>query len=193
MYGIESKLDKEGAGEVVQSWAQSKSSQPPQDQKSFPATNREALKNGCITAASQRDYGRQFPVMKQNPKQANRQKKKLEDGLQEKAEIGSGEVLTQQEHQPPQVFGIQSKKNKASITELLRCSTTELGDETDYPDLSGKQRKGRLPPGKATKSSLIIAKCRQPLNEEELAQKKSIEEFKMKKFKNVQPRIKCYM
>ena len=199
VYGIESKLDKEGAGEVVQSWAQSKSSQPPQDQKSFPATNREALKNGCITAASQRDYGKQFPVMKQNPKQANSQKKKLEEGLQEKANLGGGEVITSiyqestQPRQPPQVFGIQSKKNKASITELLRCTTTELGDETDYPDLSGKQRKGRLPPAKATKSSLIVAKCRQPLSEKELAQKKSIEEFKMKKFKNVQPRIKCYM
>ena len=94
VYGIESKLDKEGAGEVVQSWAQSKSSQPPQDQKSFPATNREPLKNACITAASQRDYGKQFPVMKQNPKQANSQKKKLEEGLQENANLGGGEVIT---------------------------------------------------------------------------------------------------
>ena len=128
-----------------------------------------------------------------------KQTEKLEEGLLEKANLGGGEVITSiyqestQPHQPPQVFGIQSKKNKASITELLRCTTTELGDETDYPDLSGKQRKGRLPPAKATKSSLIVAKCRQPLSEKELAQKKSIEEFKMKKFKNVQPRIKCYM
>ncbi len=37
--------------------------------QSFPATNRQALKNGCLSAKSQRKYARTFPVMKQNPKQ----------------------------------------------------------------------------------------------------------------------------
>jgi len=196
VYGIESKLDKEGAGEVVQSWAQSKSSEPPCSMQSFPATNRQALKNGCLTSKAQRDYGKQFPVMKQNPKQSIHSQNSKED-IQEKAKIG--EVITSiyqestQPQQPPQTFGIQNKKNKVSMTELLRCIPSELDDEMDYPDLGGKKRNGRLPPAKATKSSLIVAKCREPLSEEEMAKRKSVDEFKMKKFRNVQPRVKCYM
>lgn len=137
--------------------------------------------------------------MKQNPKQsANKwsQKDSKEDPAR-KAKIGEVIITSiYQEstvHQPPQAFGVQSKKNKISMTELLRLPKG-LGDaETDYPDLSGKKRMGRLPPAKATKSSLIVAKCREPPSEEEMARQKSVEEFKMKKFRNVQPRVKCYM
>ena len=182
---------------VVQSWKIASQSEPPVSQKSFPATNREALKNGCLTSKSQREYGQKFPVMKQNPKQQN--KKPTNNNNMHEQKTSKSEVITSiyqestQPHQPPQVFGIQSKKNKASITELLRCTSTELGDETDYPDLSNKQRKGRLPPAKATKSSLIVAKCREPPSKEDMAKLKSVEEFKMKKFLNVAPRVKCYM
>lgn len=184
---------------VVQSWKIASQSEPPVSQKSFPATNREALKNGCLTSKSQREYGQKFPVMKQNPKQQNKKPTNNNNMHEQKSSKKVGEVITSiyqestQPHQPPQVFGIQSKKNKASITELLRCTSTELGDETDYPDLSNKQRKGRLPPAKATKSSLIVAKCREPPSKEEMAKLKSVEEFKMKKFLNVAPRVKCYM
>ena len=77
------------------------------------------------------------------------------------------------------------------MTELLRCIPAELDDETDYPDLSGKKRKGRLPPAKATKSSLIVAKCREPPSKEETEKQKSVETFKIKRFQNVRPRVKC--
>lgn len=195
VYGIESKLDKEGAGEVVKSWARSKSSDPPCSRQSFPATNRQALKNGCLTSKSQREYGKLFPVMKQNPKQSNKKSKISEDDLQKNAKIG--EVITSiyqestQPHQPPQTYGVLSKKNKVSMTELLRCIPSELDAETDYPDLSGKKINGRLPPAKATKSSLIVALCRDKTSKEEIARRKSVEEFKMSKFKNVPPRVKC--
>ena len=184
---------------VVQSWAQSKSSEPPCSMQSFPATNRQALKNGCITPKAQREYGKEFPVMKQNPKQSNKKSQNPPDEdlqLQRQAKIG--EVITSiyqesthKPHQPPQAFGILSKKNKVSMTELLRCIPAELDDETDYPDLSGKKRKGRLPPAKATKSSLIVAKCREPPSKEETEKQKSVETFKIKRFQNVRPRVKC--
>ena len=187
---------------VVQSWAVSKSSEPPCSMQSFPATNRQALKNGCISSKAQREYGKQYPVMKQNPKQnkSNPLVSALHADLVPPLQKGTkivNEVITSiyqastQPHQPPQAFGIQSKKNKVPMTELLRCVPHELDDETDYPNLSGKKRKGRLPPAKATKSSLIVAKCREPLSEMEMARKKSVEDFKMAKFKNVQPRVKC--
>lgn len=113
VYGIESKLDKEGAGEVVSSWAQSKSSEPPCSMQSFVATNRQALKNGCLTSKAQREYGKQFPVMKQNPK---RSCLGLEDNPSKNSKIG--EVITSiyqessQPHQTPHSFGQKSKKNK---------------------------------------------------------------------------------
>lgn len=183
---------------VVQSWAQSKSSDPPCSMQSFPATNRQALKSGCLTAKAQREYSQKFPVMKQNPRQKQSNKKShsnSEEDLQRNGKIG--EVITSiyqesnQPDQPPQTFGIQSKKNKVSMTELLRGKLDN--DETDYPNLSSKKRKGRLPPAKATKSSLIVAKCREPPSADEMARRMSIEEFKLKKFLKVQPKVKCYM
>jgi hypothetical protein len=60
--------------------------------------------------------------------------------------------------------------------------------------ISGKQRrKGRVPPARATKSSLSVAACREPPSEEEMAKKKSVEEFKLTKFKNVESKVKRYM
>lgn len=74
------------------------------------------------------------------------------------------------------------------MTELLRCTQTKAPDETDYPDMSGKKRKGRLPPAKPTKSSLIVA-CREEADQAEMTRRKSVEEFKLRKFSNVPPRI----
>jgi hypothetical protein len=50
-----------------------------------------------------------------------------------------------------------------------------------------------LPLAKATKSSLIVAKCREPPSEEELMKKKSLAEFKMRKFKKAKPKVTDYM
>ena len=36
---------------------------------SFPPTNRQALKNGCLRAKSQHEYARNFLATKQNPNQ----------------------------------------------------------------------------------------------------------------------------
>ncbi|KAL9182611.1 hypothetical protein ACHAXT_013263 [Thalassiosira profunda] len=183
VYGIESKLDKEGAGEVVQSWAQSKPSEPPSSLQSYPATNREALKQGCLTSKAQREFSKKNPVMKHNPKRSKKA---------EKPEVDRQPITSIYQEsgssQPPQAFGIQSKRNKVSMTELLKCPSAD--DEQDYPDLSGKRLKGRLPPAKPTKSSLIVAKSRELL-EEEMAKRKSVEEFKLTRFKNVPARVKC--
>lgn len=179
VYGIESKLDKEGAGEVVQSWAQSKASDPCSVQ-SFPATNREALRNGCLTSKTQSKFIKQFPVMK---------KTNREGGTKPSNHLDS---IKAAEHEPHQVFGIRTKENPISMTDLLR-GTPNHAEETDYPDLSGKKRKGRLPPAKATKSSLMVAKRRESPSEEEMLKKKSVAEFKMKKFKRVKPKVTSYM
>ena len=165
---------------VVQSWAQSEPSKPPCSMQSFPASNRQALKNGCLTSKSQREYVKKFPVMKQNPKQTNKCLKKEDDACP------SGNA------DEPRSFGIQSKKNDVSMTVLLKCIPAELKEETDYPDLSGKKRKGRLPPAKSTKSSRLVQYCRESPTGEEVARKVSVDEFKMKKFLRVKGKVQTY-
>lgn len=183
VYGIESKIDEENAGEVVQSWAQSKSSEP-SSMQSFPATTRLALKNGCLTSKSQSEYGKQNPVMKHRYETRHKV-------VVDTVSANQDSAVTQQPSQ--EIFGIQSKENEVSMTELLRCIPSELEDERDYPDLSGKKRKGSLPPAKATKSSLSVAKCREPQSEEKQAKKKAVGEFKLTKFKKVESIVKKYM
>ena len=87
------------------------------------------------------------------------------------------------DQQPQIIFGIQWRATEVGMTELLRCILSKLKEERDYPDLSGKQRrKGRVPPSRATRSSMSVAACREPPSEEEMAKKKSVEEFKLRKF-----------
>ena len=179
---------------VMTSWAQTEPSKPPCSMQSFPASNRQALKNGCLTSKSQREYVKNFPVMKQNPKQTNKLLKK-EDGPDShlNCSITNSKFCSgSNDDVPSRSFGIQSKKNDVSMTVLLRCIPAELKEETDYPDLSGKKRKGRLPPAKSTKSSRSMERCRQLPSGEEVARKVSVEEFKMKKFLNVKSKVQTY-
>ncbi len=153
--------------------------------QSFPATNREALRNGCLTSKTQSKFLKQFPVIKKRQKtttnrEGNTKPSNHLDGI--KAAV----------YEPHQVFGIRTKENPISMTDLLR-GTPNHAEETDYPDLSGKKRKGRLPPAKATKSSLMVAKRRESPSEEEMLKRKSVAEFKMKKFKRVKSKVTTYM
>ena len=181
---------------VIETWAEAKPSPLPISMQSFPATNRQALKAGCITSKAQREYGKQNPVMKQSPKHVNRSRH-LSSSTERKSNANDVIITSIYQdnlnQQPPQVFGIQTKKNDASMNELLRCIDSELEEETDYPDLSGKKRKGRIPPAKPTKASRCVAECRQPKSDEDMAKMKVVEGFKMKKFLNVESKVKCYM
>ncbi|KAL7482110.1 hypothetical protein ACHAW6_007808 [Cyclotella cf. meneghiniana] len=188
VYGIETKFDIEGAGDVVQSWAQSEPSKPPCSMQSFPATNRQALRNGCLTSKSQREYGMKFPVMKQNPKQTNKCFVNNSYPMNSLAE----KQVQPSSNDDPHSFGIQSKKNDVPMRVLLRSMSSELKEESDYPDLSGKKRKGRLPPAKSTKSSRLVQQCREPPSGGEVAARMSVDEFKMKKFLNVKSKVRAY-
>jgi hypothetical protein len=78
------------------------------------------------------------------------------------------------------------------MTLLSRCIPAELKEEVDYPDLSGKKRKGRLPPAKSTKSSRLVQQCREAPSGDEVANRASVEEFKMKRFLSVESKVKVY-
>ena len=65
VYGIPNKMNEVGAGDILQSWAQSEATKPQASMLSFPLTNRKALQNGYLSAKSQREFAKKNPVMKE--------------------------------------------------------------------------------------------------------------------------------
>lgn len=171
VYGIATTPDDEGAGKVIQRWAQSEPSKPHESMRSFPATNREALKNGCFTARAQRDFAKHNFVFKSNPKSIQRRQQVDEDALAEEWRHCT--------------FGIRSEPNDAPIEELLRCSQSDA-EETYYPDRSHRHVKGRLPVPKSTKSSQLLENHIKIVHGEHSDE----ELFKMARFQKVESKIK---
>jgi hypothetical protein len=60
-YGIKNDWNVMGADVVVSNWAVGQKSKSQTTMKSFPATNREALKTGILTAKGQREYAKKNP------------------------------------------------------------------------------------------------------------------------------------
>ncbi len=186
-YGIPNKMDEHGAGSVVQSWVQTSDSaklRASMVRKSFPATNRKALQHGCLDAKSQRQFAMDQPVLTKPPSY--------------RKNTGPEQENDDQEH----VFGIKSVPNHASIKELLHCtfkgSNNPAGEngrgfeEADYPDLTNRQTKGRLPPAKMTKSFMCSIKNKKEREESgPCAGTKSA--FKMKKFLKVESKVKAML
>eukprot|EP00816_Leptocylindrus_hargravesii_P001513 CAMPEP_0196820328 /NCGR_PEP_ID=MMETSP1362-20130617/74762_1 /TAXON_ID=163516 /ORGANISM="Leptocylindrus danicus, Strain CCMP1856" /LENGTH=208 /DNA_ID=CAMNT_0042199169 /DNA_START=207 /DNA_END=836 /DNA_ORIENTATION=+ len=161
VFGIPNKMDDEGAGKVLESWAQSEPSKPQTSMRNLPATNVEALKNGCLTAKEYATYVKKTPVMKHNPKSP---KKKV--SLSE----NNG-----------QTFGIKSIANDVPIDELLKGNPENNGEETEY--ISSVKKKGRLPPARPTKSSRLLRSMKSPCDDHQK------EMFKMKKFLKVPAKV----
>jgi len=185
---------------VVQSWAQATPSKSQHESMwSFPATNKEALKNGCLTAKAQREYAKNNPIMMQNTVKRNR------------SAIPSSFNSSSSENECPskigdgrdggRIFGIRSVANDVPMTELLRHNvngskhptTHKEEEEMDYPDRSHMKKKGRLPPAKSTKSSRLLLEYVTPLSKEEMTELKAKEEFKMQQFAKVESKVRTMM
>lgn len=172
VYGKAVVPDTEGAGKVVQSWAQAEPSKPHESMRSFPATNLEALRNGCFTAGTQREFAKNNPVFKTNPKSS----------VVDRSDIMAADDLAQY------TFGIRSEPNEVPIRELLRCSDPSVG-EIDYPDRSHRNLKGRLPDAKPTKSSKLFEKH----IKHHYGDKQKPSLFKLARFVKVESKVKEMM
>jgi hypothetical protein len=193
-YGIANKIDAENAGTVVQSWAQSL---PPKQEtvyiRYFPATNRKALQNGCLTSKSQREYAVHKPVMKVLTKTkhtSSARKSSLESSSVEN--VNGGAVNSSDSD--GQVFGIKSLKNDLPFKELLQNG----GDfqEKDYPNLSKRQKRGRIPPLKVTKASQLLEasiKKTSGAAQQGGSAEQQKDSFKMKKFLRVESKVKAML
>lgn len=175
-YGIRNKADEEGAGKVIQSWVEESEPTKQNEIKCFPATNRLALHHGCLTSKSQREFAMKKPISKPRPhcnnKCDNKRKSCLDPNIQDL----------------DRVFGIKNVENDVSIKDLLK---SDYFEERDYPNLSQRQKKGRLPPSRLTKASKLLEasiKSRSQSNEMH-----HHEMFKMKKFLRVESKVKAMM
>lgn len=160
VFGVPNKMDEEGAGKVLESWAQSEPSKPQTSMRNLPATNREALKNGCLTAKEYAKYVKKTPVMKHNPKSPKKKASLTENN--------------------GQTFGIKSIANDVSINELLKGRPDNVKD-AEY--ICSVKKKGQLPPARPTKSSQLLHSKKSPCNDHPK------EMFKMKKFLKVPARV----
>ena len=157
---------------VLEKWAQFQPSKPHESMRSFPKTNQEALKNGCFTARAQREFAKHHLLFKSNPKSAKPTSRQQED--EEKTE--KWEQCT---------FGIRSEPNDMPIEQLLRGSQSDC-EESDYPDLSHRVAKGRLPHAKSTKSSRLLENH---IKKEHGEESDAEELFKMARFQKVESKI----
>lgn len=196
-YGIANPKDHENAGAVVQSWAQSL---PPKQETimSFPATNKKALKEGCLTSKSQRLFAKKSPVMLA----LNQRKCKTRSALKLEQKL---ENSTNNSHSLDQmyVYGIQSLKNDLPFKELLQSGISGDMQESDYPNLSKRQKRGRIPPSKVTRASRLLEASiktglgdgiqREGSGHGVLGSIKKDDAFKMKKFLKVESKVKAML
>jgi len=194
-FGIPNKIDEEGAGNVIQSWAQSQPTLKVSNSmfRHFPATNRKALQNGYLDAKSQREFALKNPVMKSLAKTSSQYH---HHNNREQRDIRCDQNSTPITSSDSQhVFGIKSIANDVPIEELLKCVHGNV-EESDYPDRSHMQKKGRLPPAKSTNASRLLEAsihknydrpCEEKVKEEEK------HSFKMKRFLKVESTIKAIL
>eukprot|EP00814_Leptocylindrus_danicus_P011143 CAMPEP_0116029326 /NCGR_PEP_ID=MMETSP0321-20121206/16077_1 /TAXON_ID=163516 /ORGANISM="Leptocylindrus danicus var. danicus, Strain B650" /LENGTH=218 /DNA_ID=CAMNT_0003503689 /DNA_START=154 /DNA_END=810 /DNA_ORIENTATION=- len=168
VFGIPNKMDEEGAGKVLESWAQSEPSKPQTSMRNLPATNVEALKNGCLTAKEYATYVKKTPVMKHNPKSPKKKASLTENN-------NNGQTKT---------FGIKSIPNDVPIDELLKGNPDNNGRQCKYTEyICSVKKKGRLPPARPTKSSRLLHSMKSPCDDHPK------EMFKMKKFLKVPAKV----
>jgi len=166
-YGIPNKIEVENAGDVVQSWAETQPTKQT-SMRSFPETNKKALQNGCLSSKSQREFAVHEPVMQVLKPPSS---KKLE--------------------QPSErIFGIKSLANDVPMKELLKSAHSDF-EEKDYPNLSKRQKKGRLPPSKLTRSSRLLEASNKTVAKD--LSKLPKDAFKMKKFLKVESKVKAML
>ncbi len=205
-FGIPNKIDQEGAGNVIQSWAQSQptlgtSSSNNMMFRHFPATNRKALQNGCLDARSQREFALKNPVMKSLTKTSSQNHNASTNNgidninhLHETDKAQPQSIMNSNHCNPASsesehVFGIRSIANDVPIQELLKCRRGDF-EESDYPDRSHMQKKGRLPPAKSTNASRLLEASIQKNYNAPYEDKIEKNLFKMKRFLKVESTVK---
>ena len=169
VYGDAKVPNKEGAGEILGKWVTPKASAAAKAQKSYIRTNVKALHDGHITAKSQREYSLTHP-----------------DIL-----VPKPQACIRERFQPPKnrTYGKPSVRGEENMKLLVEgyFNPHMNKPDVDYPDVSHMVKPGRTPKPLGTKSSRLLAECKQGKESEASAKL-----FVMKKFLNVPSKIVNY-
>jgi hypothetical protein len=85
-------------------------------------------------------------------------------------------------------LALKNVENDVSIKDLLKSDHVE---EKDYPNLSQRQKKGRLPPSRLTKASKLLEETIKSRSQNK--EMHHNEMFKMKKFLRVESKVKAML
>ncbi len=170
----------------------------------FPATNRKALQHGCLDAKSQRKFAVNKPVMTKLIKPRSSPSSRNHNFGTGKSTTGNNnnnnnkhlsmefkKSNDQTTVNDRRVYGIKSVPNQVAIKDLLKSPSGDF-EESDYPDLTNRQTRGRLPPAKMTKAYEASIKKRRE-EEKNNNSKKNKFEFKMKRFQNIESKVKSML
>jgi len=170
-YGKPVPRDSENASVVISQWKGPTPSSAKQSSVSKIAQNKLAVKNSCVSSAEfrkfQRDPANQHRIKNQKSQQFLASKK---------PNLPS--------HARESTFGCPTQSSDANMRNLICGSFTNFEkEESDYPDLTQKRTVGKLPKPLGTKASAgHNARAAQDLTEKHA--------FKMKKFSNIEPKVK---
>lgn len=166
-YGLQNTREPVGTGEIISNWAASNPSAGKESTRSYVHSNALAVKNGCVTAQSMRQYCEAHP------------------NIRLKEVMAEGGIAGNANHEGP--FGIQTKFAEESIKDIIQAKFTDMSlDDADYPDTSNIMKMSSFPKPIPTKASQILVESRKKEFEKSNAPQKK---FCMKKFQNIPAKL----
>lgn len=176
VYGHENKVDKEGAGEVVLNWVAGKRSESKEAGVSLMKLNKEALKQGIVTA----DKLSQF--LREHKADTNLQRPKV-NGRKKSAGASSRPACAAGDECAAPAAATENKVRGSDMHSIIFPGGGD--DEAHYVDTSGQVKKGRLPKPRQTNGSELMRKHTKEVEESKQPQ----ELWKMNKFAKVPHKI----
>lgn len=160
-YGTKSGTNEEGAGDLMSSWVTANPSLEKQSAKMIVASNVLAIKHGCITASSMREYAIAHPNIR----------------MKESLSADSGRVDAN--HEGP--FGKKTVFSDDKMEDIVQGKYTDFtNDDADYPIITTIKKTGFMPAPRTTRAADMQVIARKKAEEQAKPS-----HFTMKRFQNV--------
>mmetsp|Transcript_1439 Transcript_1439/g.2343 ORF Transcript_1439/g.2343 Transcript_1439/m.2343 type:complete len:239 (+) Transcript_1439:223-939(+) len=164
-YGAKTPEAAEGAGNIISNWVTANPSLEKKSSKLIVYSNVLAVKHGCITSTSMRQYSIDHP------------------NIRMKEVLNNDSTRVDANHEGP--FGIKTKFSEEPIGDILQAKYTNFANEdSDYPSVVSIKKVGFMPSPRPTiaSQSQMVARMRK-------AEKDKPKHFIMKRFQNIQGKM----
>eukprot|EP01036_Dinobryon_divergens_P025773 gene25773-34354_t len=163
VFGMKSPDGNEGAGDIISNWVTANPSIEKQSSKMVVAQNILAIRKGCITAKSMRQYGIDHPNVR------------LKEVLSQDSTRGEARAS----HEGP--FGRKTEFAEESFGSIIQAKFTNFSNsDADYPTITSIKKTGEMPNPRTTRAAQSILKAREDAIAQEIPKK-----FCMKRFQNI--------